>query len=78
MSLPAQSADLNFIELVCDELDWKLRVKQPMSMAHIRQLLWEIWAKISSVYNQSFVERKSRIREAVIAAKGSHFDESKF
>ena len=41
MSWPAQSTDLNPIELVCDEIDRKVRAKQPASAVHLRQLLEE-------------------------------------
>ena len=78
MSRPAQSVDLNPIELVLDELDRKVRARQATRAAHLRQLLQESWTELSSVYLQSLVERMQRICEAVIATKGGHFDESKF
>ena len=56
-----------------DEPDQKIKAKQPISAAHLSQLLQESTAKLSSVYLQSLV----KICEAVIAAKGGHFDESK-
>ena len=46
----AQSADLNTIELVWDELDQKVRAKQPTSAAYLWLLLQEKWAELSSVY----------------------------
>ena len=49
MSWPAQSADLNLIELVLDELDRKVRAKQPTSAAHLWQLMQESWAELSSI-----------------------------
>ena len=42
MSWPAQSADLNPIELQWNELELKVRAKQPTSAAHLWQLLMEI------------------------------------
>ena len=39
MSWPVQSVDLNPIELVWDELDQKVRDKQPTSASHLRQNL---------------------------------------
>ena len=77
MSWPAQSADLNPIELVWDELDWKVKAKQPTSATHLWQLLQESWAELSSVCIQSLMERMQRICEAVIAAKWGYFDETK-
>ena len=61
MSWLAQSADLNPIELVWDELGWKVRAKQPTSVAHLWQLLQKSWAEVFSVYSQSLVERIQRI-----------------
>ena len=69
-----QSVDLNPIELVWDELDWKVRAEQPTSVAHLWKFLQESWAELSSVYFQSLVERMPRICEVVIVAKGGHFD----
>ena len=77
MSWPAQSTDLNPIKLVWNELDWKVRAKQRISEAHLWQLLQENWTELSSVYLQFLVVRIQRIWEAVIAAKGGHFDASK-
>ena len=54
----------------------KSELKQPTSATRLWQLLQESWAKLSSV-NQSSVKRMLRICEAVIAAKGGHFDELK-
>ena len=69
--------DLNPIELVWDELDWIVRVKQPTSAAHLWQLLQGSWTESSSFYLKSLVERMLRICEEVIEAKGKHFDEWK-
>ena len=41
MFRPAQSADLNSIELVWDERDRKVRAKQPTSASHVWHLLHE-------------------------------------
>ena len=77
MPWPAQSADLNLIDVMCDELDRKVRAKQPTSAAHLWQLLQESWTEQFSLYLQSFVKRMAGVCEAVRAAKGGHFDESK-
>ena len=76
MSWPAQSTDLNLIELVWDELEQKVKTKQPTSAARFLHLLQENWAELSSVYLWSLVKRMSGIREAVITAKEGYFDES--
>ena len=77
MPWPAQLADLNPIELELDELDRKVRAKQATSAADLWQLLEENWAELSSVYPHSLTERMPRICEAVVVAKGGHFDESR-
>ena len=71
LQLMAQSVDLNPIELMLDELNQKIGAEQPTSAAHLWQHLQESWAE------QSLMERMPRICQAVIAAKGSCFDESK-
>ena len=73
----SQSADLNPIELVWHEHDRKDKAKQHTSATHFWQLLQESWAELPSVYLQLLVERIPRICEAVMAAKGGHFEESK-
>ena len=77
MYWPVQSSHLNAIEHVWNELDRKVRAKQATSAAYLWQLLQKRWAELSSVYNQFLLVRMSRICEAVIAAKGRHFEESK-
>ena len=77
MSWRVQPADSNTIELVWDELERKVKTRQPTSAAQLLQLLHESWAELSSVKLQSLVERTTRICEAVIAAKGGHFNKSK-
>ena len=50
MSWQVQSADLNPIELVWNELDQKVKAQQPTSGAHNWQLLKESLSELSSVY----------------------------
>ena len=76
--LQAQSTDLNIIELVWDELDWKVSAKQPTSAARLWQYLWESWARPSSVNFQFLVERMPRICEVVTAAEDGHLMNEKF
>ena len=47
MSWLVQSVDINPIELVWDELDQKIRPKQPTNEAHHWQLLQESWTELS-------------------------------
>ena len=55
MSWSVQSVDLNLNELACDELERKVKAKQPMSAARLGQHSQETWAELSSVYLQSLV-----------------------
>ncbi|MDF4419859.1 transposase, partial [Vibrio parahaemolyticus] len=77
MTWPAQSPDLNPIELVWDELDRKVKNKQPTSAANLYEMLTEAWEEISSDYLMKLIARMPRVCEAVIKAKGGYFDESK-
>ena len=72
-----KSADWNPIELVCDELDQKVKARQPINAVYFWQLLQESWAELSSVYSQSLFERMSRICESMIAAIRGPLDEWK-
>ena len=77
MIWPPQSPDLNPIELVWNELDRKVKAKQPTSAAHRWQLLQEAWQNISPDFLMKLINRMPRICEAVIKAKGGYFEESK-
>ena len=58
MEWPAQSPDLNPIELVCDELDRRVKAKQPTSATHsLWELLQQCWEELSEQYLISIVER---------------------
>lgn len=77
MVWPPQSPDLNPIELVWDELDRKVKAKQPTSAEHLWQLLQEAWQNMSPDFLMKLINRMPRICEAVIKAKGAYFEESK-
>ena len=77
MEWPAQSPDLNPIELVWDELDRRVKANQPSSATHLWELLQQCWEELSEQYLISIVERIPRVCSAVISAKGGDFDESK-
>ena len=66
MEWPAQSPDLNPIELVWDELDRRVKAKQPTSATHLWELLQQIWEERSEEYLISIVERMPRVCSAVI------------
>ena len=76
MEWPAQSLDLKPIKLVWDELDRKVKAKQPTSATHLWELLQQSWEELSEEYLMSIVERMPRVWSAVISAKGGYFDES--
>ena len=56
MEWPAQSPDLNPIELVWDELDRRVKAKQPTSATHLWELLQQCWEELSEQYLISIVE----------------------
>ena len=47
MTCPPQSTDLNPIEMVWDELDHRVKEKQPTSAQHMWELLQDCWKTIS-------------------------------
>uniref|UniRef100_A0A4W5K3C9 Tc1-like transposase DDE domain-containing protein n=1 Tax=Hucho hucho TaxID=62062 RepID=A0A4W5K3C9_9TELE len=47
MTWPPQSPDLNPIEMVWDELDHRVKEKQPTSAQHMWDLLQDCWKSIS-------------------------------
>ena len=73
LQLMSWSADLNPIELVWDELNRKVRAKQPTGAAYLLQILQESWWVGNYLLFTSLMERTPRICEAVTAAKGGHF-----
>ena len=76
-SWPPQSPDLNPIELVWDELDSRVKAKQPMSALHLWKLLQDNWKAISADFLMKIVHRMPRVCREVIKAKGGYFEESK-
>uniref|UniRef100_A0AAZ3R416 Uncharacterized protein n=1 Tax=Oncorhynchus tshawytscha TaxID=74940 RepID=A0AAZ3R416_ONCTS len=46
MTWPPQSPDLNPIEMVLDELDRRVKEKQPTSARHMWELLQDCWKSI--------------------------------
>ena len=72
MEWPAQSPDLNPIELVWDELGRRVKAKQHTSATHLWELLQQIWEERSEEYLISIVERMPRVCSAVISAKGGY------
>ena len=46
MTWPPKSPDLNPIEMVWDEMDYKVKEKQPTSAQHMWELLQDCWKSI--------------------------------
>ena len=77
MTWPAQSPDLNPIELVWDKLDKRVKAKLPTSALHLWELLQKSWEDMSGDFLLKLVNQMPRVCEAVIKAKGGYFEESK-
>ena len=77
MEWPAQSPDLNPIELLWEQLDHMVRKKCPPSQYNLWEVLQETWGEISSDYLNKLTARMPKVCKAVIAANGEFFDKSK-
>ena len=67
MEWPAQSPDLNPIELLSEQLDRMVSKKCPSSQSN----LWEeVWGEIYSDYLNKLTARMAKVYKAVIAANG--------
>ena len=71
---PPQSPDLNRIEMVWDELDRRVKEKQPTSAQHMWELLQDCWKIIPG----EAIERMLRVCKAVIKAKGDYLKNLKY
>lgn len=74
---PAQSPDLNPIELLWEQLDRMVRKKCPSSQSNLWEVLQEAWGEISTAYLNKLTARMPKVCNAVIAANGAFIDESK-
>ena len=71
MEWPAQSPDLNPIELVWDELDRRVKAKQPTSATHLWELMQQCWEELSEQYLISIEERMPQVWSAdIVAGRG--------
>uniref|UniRef100_A0A3B1JK72 Tc1-like transposase DDE domain-containing protein n=1 Tax=Astyanax mexicanus TaxID=7994 RepID=A0A3B1JK72_ASTMX len=77
MEWPAQSPDLKAIELLWEQLDRMVRQKCPSNQSNLWELLLEAWGAISPAYLNKLTARMPKVCNAVIAANGGFFDESK-
>ena len=71
--LPAQSPDLNPIELLWEQLDRMVRKKCPSSQSNLWEVLQEAWGEISSDYLNKLTARMPKVCKAVIAANGEFY-----
>lgn len=76
MAWPAQSPDLSPIELVWDELDRKVKNRQPTNAKQLLQFIQDEWKKITPQYLEKLLNRMPKICAAVIKSRGGYFDES--
>ena len=74
---PPQSPDRNAIEMVWDELDRRVKERQPTSAQHMWELLQNCWKSIPGDYLMKLVEGMPTVCKAVIKAKGGDFEEYK-
>lgn len=76
MIWPAQSPDLSPIEFLWDELDRQVRKTAATNEKNFWLRLQQAWVNIPHETLQKLVNRMPRICQAVIKAKGGHFDEN--
>jgi transposase len=68
MTWPPQSHDLNPIEIVWDELDLRLKEKQPTSRSAY------VGSPVGKAFQVKLVERMPRVCNAIIKPKGGYFE----
>ena len=72
---PLQSPNFNPIDMVWDELDRRVKEKQPTSAQHT--VCGNSFKTVGKAFQVKLGERMQRVCKAVIKAKGVYFDESK-
>ena len=77
MDWPAQSPDLNPIELLWDEIDRYMKKFQVKSEEHLWELLQKAWKAVTMETLNKLIFRMPRICEAVMKKCGGYFDERK-
>ena len=78
MTWPAQSPDLNQIELLWGELDRKVRQKCPTSKEHLWQILEEPWLSTTPEIINKLINRMPRIAKKVIKLMGYFLTKRQF
>ena len=69
----SKSPNLILTEMVSDELDRRVKEKQPTSAQHLWKLLQDCWKIIPGDYLMKLTEGMSKGFKAVIKAKGGYF-----
>ncbi|KAL7845802.1 hypothetical protein AOLI_G00239940 [Acnodon oligacanthus] len=77
MGWPAQSPDLNPIELLWEQLDRMVWRKTASSQSMLWVMLQEAWGEITTDYLKKLTARMPRVCQAATDAKGGFFDEGK-
>lgn len=77
MEWPPNSPDVSPIELLWEELDRKIRDECITNKDSLFSHLCEHWQHISEELLDKLIARMPRICQAIIVAKGGHFDEKK-
>ena len=70
MEWPAQSPDLNPIELLWEQLDRMVHKKCPSSQSNLWEVVQEAWGEFFSDYLNKLTARMPKVCKAVIAANG--------
>ena len=63
--------------MVWDELESRVKDRQPTSAQHMQELLQDCWKSIPGDYLMKLVERMPRVCRAVIKAKSGYYEDSK-
>jgi transposase len=71
---PSKSPDLNHIEHLRDQLDKRVRHRQPppQTLNQLHQMLQQEWRTIPRNNVRNLIESMPRRRRAVLAARGGH------
>ena len=72
MTWPSQLPDFNPIEMVRNELNRRVKEKQPQVLS----ICGNSFKTVGKAFQVKLVERMPRVCKAVIKAKGGYFDES--
>ena len=75
MTWSPQSSNLNQIEMVWDELDRRVKEKQPTKQPS--SICGNSFKTVGKAFQVKLIERMPSVCKAVIKTKGGYFEESK-